>query len=168
MSLNRYHNSRSTDNVFKLLHEETSYLEILKGNVKSVYKDEIEETGAHKNARQQLLHEQDDAGIDVKPDEAEASAEKPEAGENDEKTAEKEAAAAEEAGDEVKAESIDQLIENELEEMMGVIGKGAKKSIDIARRQKITGLLATKGRKPGSIKKAIPRAQRRTPVGLGG
>ena len=164
MSLNRYHNSRSTDNVFKLLHEETSYLEILKGNVKAVYQDEIEETGAHENARQQLLHEQDDAGIDVDANDAEKASEK---GPGDEQgTPEEEEAAAEKAGQE--ANEIKEMVQDELEEMMGVIGKGAKKSIDIARRQKITGLLATKGRRPGSIKKAIPRAQRRTPVGLGG
>lgn len=169
MSLNRYHNSRSTDNVFKLLHEETSYLEILKGNVKATYEDEIEETGAHKNARQQLLHEQDDAGIDVKPDEAEKAADTKDEGtpEEQEKEAEKKGVPKEkEAG--VKEESIDQLIEDELQEMMGVIGQGAKKSIQIARKQKIAGLLAKKGSKPSLIKKAIPRAQRRAPVGLGG
>ena len=55
MTLNRYHNSRSSDNVFKLLHEEESYLDILKGNVKAAYKDEIEETdGVHSHVRQEL------------------------------------------------------------------------------------------------------------------
>ena len=61
MSLNRYHNSRSSDNIFKLLHEEESYLDILKGNVKAVYKDEIGETGSsHDNVRQELLQEEYD------------------------------------------------------------------------------------------------------------
>jgi len=64
MSLNRYHNSRGEDNVFKLLHEETSYLDILKGNVKAAYKDEIEEEadGIHQDVRQQLLQEEGGIG----------------------------------------------------------------------------------------------------------
>ena len=60
MSLNRYYNSRASDNVFKLIHEESSYLDILKGNVKALHKDEIKETGTEKADDKQLLHEKDD------------------------------------------------------------------------------------------------------------
>ena len=67
MSLNRYYNSRASDNVFKLIHEESSYLDILKGNVKALHKDEIKETGTEKADDKQLLHEKDE-GVDAVED----------------------------------------------------------------------------------------------------
>jgi hypothetical protein len=131
MSLNRYHNSRSSDNVFKLLHEETSYLDILKSNVKAVHRDEIgEETGSIQSDIRQLLQEQDPGMEEV---EAADVKEKPE----DEGTPEQQAAAAEEAGAEtaiadkekgIKEESLKQFVEQELEEIsLAVAGQGASR-----------------------------------------
>lgn len=130
MSLNRYHNSRASDSVFKLLHEEDSYLDILKGNVKSVYKDEIEETdGTHDTVRQTLLQEkvlQEEGGVgDITGGEKEeGTPEEQEKAVKDEAVP-KGAETDNEMG--VKEESIDQMIEKELEEISIAVVRGAGK-----------------------------------------
>lgn len=154
MSLNRYHNSRSSDNVFKLLHEESSYLDILKGNVKSVYQDEIGEdkaVGSHDVARQQLLHEQDpgldaveDSKVDEKPEEKEGTPDQ------QEKAVEK---ATDAVGD-IKEESIDQMIEDELEEISIAVARQAGRRIAQKRGLAAKGILGA-GRRSTKAKRAV-------------
>jgi hypothetical protein len=161
MSLNRYHNSRNSDNVFKLLHQENSYLDILKGNVKMLHQDEIGEDekaiGPHDSVRQTLL--QEEAGVDAIED-----------SEVDEKaTPEKEEKAAEEAGKKAKEvdaemgvkEDVDELIKKELKEISIAV---ARQSAARAAKHKA---LATRGMLRGKepLKKALPK--KRSPVGLG-
>ncbi len=153
MSLNRYHNSRSSDKTFKLLHEEASYLDILKGNVKAMHKDEIEEDKAvapHDTARQTLLQEQEtlseedpgmekveDSKVDEEPKEDEGTPEQ------------QEKAAAEDApqeSDETDKEmGMKEEIEQEIDEISIAVARqasgAAAKRAAMARK----GLLRGKG-----------------------
>lgn len=151
MSLNRYHNSRSSDNVFKLLHEENTYLDILKGNVRAVYKDEIGEDKAvapHDGARQSLLQEQkalseqdpgtekvEDSEVDKEPPKEEGTPEQQEKAVED-KAAPEGAETDEEMG--VK-EDIDELLEKEIEEISIAVARQA------GRRAAMGGAAARKG-----------------------
>jgi hypothetical protein len=164
MSLDRYHNSRSSDNVFKLLHEETSYLDILKGNVKAVYKDEIEEeeTGeTHSDVRQQLLHEQDDAA-GASETEAEKKVEDDQGTpEQQEKAVEKEAVPKGAEVDKemgVKEESVEQQIRSELKEISIAVARQGAARIAKQRALATRGMLRTKGplKKAAAAKKFVP------------
>ena len=156
MSLNRYHNSRSSDNVFKLLNEESSYLDILKGNVKSVYQDEIGEdkaVGPHDIARQELLHEQDpgvdaveDSKVDEKPEEE---------GTPDQQANAVDTAAEETAADEdIKKESIDQIIEDELEEISIAVARQAGRRVIRKQGMAARGILGA-GKRTTKAKRSV-------------
>jgi len=158
MSLDRYHNSRSSDNVFKLLHEETSYLDILKGNVKAAHKDEIEEEtgGVHSDILQHLLQEQD--AVETKAEkEVEGDQGTPEEQEKAvEKAGEKGAEVDKEMG--VKEESIDQLIEDELEEISIAVARQAAVRAAKSKALATRGILRAKEplKKVAKQKKFVP------------
>ncbi len=170
MSLNRYHNSRSSDNVFKLLNEETSYLDILKGNVKAAYKDEIDEdkaVGPYENVRQELLREADegteavdDSKVDEKPEEKEG-------------TPEQQGDAAEEAGEKASEvdkemgvkEDIDALIENELEEISIAVARQAAGRVAKHTSLAQKGLLRGKGGLSKQAKIAIANKKKAVLMG---
>ena len=144
MSLNRYHNSRSSDNVFKLLHEENTYLDLLKGNVKAMHKDQIEEdkgVGPHQTARKQLLQEQArlneaDPGMEKVED---ASTKEPA---EDEGTPEQQANAAEEAAPEGKKAEEEMGVKEDVDELDEISLAVARQA---AQRSAMAGAAARKG-----------------------
>lgn len=143
MSLKRYHNSRSSDNVFKLLHKENTYLDMLKENVGSG-KRVVEKAGSpHEIARKQLLQEQDpgvkaieDSKIDEKPEDEESS----------------------DVENEVKEGALNRLIEDELEEISISVARQAGKRAAQKKALAARGILGSKA--------APSRVPKKRPAGL--
>jgi len=169
MSLNRYHNSRNSDSVFKLLHEEDSYLDILKGNVKATYKDEIEEETeeGQLDVRQTLLQEQalqeEDPGMDEVND-------APIGKDNDDEgTPEQQANAAEEAGNEMGKEGdvdVEESVRNSLEEISISVARQGAKRLALQKAAATRGILRAKApMNPDAYKKAIAAKKKAVRMG---
>ena len=161
MSLNRYHNSRASDNVFKLLHEENSYLDILKGNVKALHQDKIgEKTSTEKSDDKQLLHEQDpgvdtvkDSKVDEKPEDEGTPDQQAKAVE---KAAEKAAEADKKMG--VKEASLKKFVGQKLEEISIAVARQGAARLAKQKALATRGLLRSKGpmKKVATPKRVVP------------